>query len=215
MPKYFTFELTDFDPDTLPKGCRPPSDWLVEIDEYYLQSAVSYYGLNSKVPNYSRAAAIIKGRAIDTSEMSERQIVSLFESCKLLYGLLHQRYIVTEDGIRRLYSKYKRKVYGVCPRTACQGRALIPMGLDIEHGQNTVKCYCPQCHDIYNTYSQLDGAFFGPDLPIMFHKVCEIPTKFRPHSNFFGKYLDENGKEVPEIKQRLHRWGETRASSLV
>ncbi|OHT16032.1 Casein kinase II subunit beta [Tritrichomonas foetus] len=200
MSRRDNFRALYFDPSS--------QNWLVEIDDMYLQSAVSYYGLNSIVPNYSRAAGIIKGRRVDTSEMSERQIKTLAESCRLLYGLLHQRYIVTEDGIRKLENKYRRKVYGVCPRVACKGRPLIPMGLTIEPRLGKVRRWCPQCHDIYDGGVDLDGAYFGSDLPIMFHKMNDIPIKFRPFSSFLKKYIDENGNEVPEIKQRLYRWGE-------
>ena len=187
---------------------QSPTSWLVEIDDYFLQSTVSYYDLNNFVPSYRYAVSIIKGRRIDTSEMSKQQVDSLVKSCKLLYGLLHQRYVISEDGIRKLFSKYKRGVYGTCPRVSCSGKGLIPMGFWNEPGKGKVKCWCPQCHDIYNANSDLDGAFFGPDLPIMFHKISDIPIKYRPFNYFLAAYKNNDGKDVPEIKQRLYRWGE-------
>ena len=76
-----------------------PKSWLVDVDDYYLQSSVSYYGLNSYVTNYSRSTQIIKGRRLDMSSMSNSQIAELANSCRLLYGLLHQRFVCSEDGI--------------------------------------------------------------------------------------------------------------------
>lgn len=185
-----------------------PKSWLVDVDDYYLQSSVSYYGLNSYVTNYSRSTQIIKGRRLDMSSMSNSQIAELANSCRLLYGLLHQRFVCSEDGIKKLYSKYQRGVFGKCPRLACKGRHLIPMGLYLEPEKDTVKLWCPACHDIYKTDRDIDGAFFGPDLPIMFHKICDIPLKYKMFSDVLRTKRDEQGDNVPEIKQRLYRWGE-------
>lgn len=187
-----------------------PNSWLVEIDDYYLQSSVSYYGLNAYVDHCSRASMIIKGRSFDTSEYSQSRLESLAESCRLLYGLLHQRFISTEDGTRKLFEKYQRGIYGRCPRTACKNKHLIPMGFDIEPNKGKVKLWCPQCHDIYNppSHIHIDGAFFGPDLPIMFHKIMEIPLKYKAFSTYLNQRRDSQGNIVPAIKQRLYRWGE-------
>ena len=183
--------------------------WLVDIDDYYLQSSVSYYGLTQYVPrHFSKACSIVKGRYFNLSGLNDRQYESLADACRTLYGMLHQRYIVTEDGVRKLHSKYSKGVYGVCPRAACKGRHLIPMGFSAEPRQDKVKLWCPQCHDVYNSNSDIDGAYFGPDLPVMFHKIADIPLKFRSFSTFLEKRKDENGNDVPAIRQRLYRWGE-------
>lgn len=185
-----------------------PRSWFIEVDDYYLQSSVSYYGLNQYVPNYSRASQIIKGRRVDTSSMSKDQVAALVDSCKMLYGLLHQRFICSEDGIKKLYSKYQRGIYGKCPRVACNGRNLIPMGFHLEPNKGNVKLWCPSCHDVYKADREIDGAFFGPDLPIIFHKISDIPLKFKMFSNIYQERKDEEGKIVPKIQQRLYRWGE-------
>ena len=185
-----------------------PRSWLVEIDDYYLQSSVSYYGLNQFVPDYSKVSQIIKGRRVDTSNMSKEQVKQLADSCRMLYGLLHQRYVCSEDGINKLYNKFQRGIYGKCPRIACNRRNLIPMGFNLEPNQDTVKLWCPSCHDIYKTDKNIDGAFFGPDLPIIFHKIKIIPLKYKMFSDALKEKKDENGQIVPKIQQRLYRWGE-------
>lgn len=189
---------------------RRPQSWLVDIDDAFIQSTVSYYGLNTIVPHCTRAAAVIKGRPVDLGAMSPDQIEKLASSCRLLYGLLHQRYITSREGIHQLFHKYSRGVYGKCPRAACNDQNVIPMGLSIEPGVDTVKLWCPKCHDVYNSGSKLDGAFFGPDLPIMFHKLKDIPLRFRAYTDVLKEYKKEDGTAVPAVKQRLYRWGESR-----
>jgi hypothetical protein len=85
---------------------------------------------------------------------------------------------------------------------------MIPMGRSCDPGTELAKTWCPKCHDIYDCDSGIDGAFFGPDLPIMFHKIANIPLRFRAHSKLLGQYRREDGEIVPDIKQRLFRWGE-------
>lgn len=193
-----------------------PGGWMIEIDDFYLQSSVSYYGLRSYVQHYSQAVQIVKGVKIDPQQYSSEKLESLLNSCCILYGLLHQRFIATEDGVRHLYRKYQDGVYGKCPRAACCGRHLIPTGLSIEIGHSQVLLWCPQCHDLYkpNPEVDIDGAYFGPDLPIMFHKIAQIPLKFKSFLNIYRKTTDDEGKEIPAIKQRLYRWGEKKLEKI-
>lgn len=175
----------------------------MEIDEYFLQSHVSYYGLDKIVPKYREAQSIIKNTVINRKKFDGTDLESIKASCKLLYGLLHARYILTEDGIRDLVPKIRRGLYGTCPRVSCKHEHLIPCGIDNDIGVDTVKLYCPSCHDMYNSNSDIDGAFFGPDLPIMAHKMMEIPLDFENYNKDLGRF-----QSVPEIKKRLVRWGE-------
>lgn len=183
-------------------------DWLVEVDDSYLQSSVSYCGLSDFVPHYNRALSIVRNHRFDTLDMSSTRMEPIAESCRLLYGLLHQRFIVSEDGILKLLQKYRDGVYGVCPRAACNKKHLIPMGLSLNPNEDTVKLWCPGCHDIYHSDRGIDGAFFGPEVPIMFQKIANIPLKYKVFSTFLQETRDEENRIVPAIKQRLYRWGE-------
>lgn len=182
-----------------------PTAWMIEVDDYFLQSTVSYYGLSSLVPHYGSAASVIKGRVRDITRFPGGNPEV---PCRKLYGLLHQRFITSDDGIRRLHEKYRHGIYGKCPRVACTNHHLLPMGLTIEPGVDTVKLWCPKCHDVYDCDSDIDGAYFGPDIPIMFMKLCRIPLRFRAESTLIDAYQKLGGSEVPAIAQRLHRWGE-------
>ena len=184
--------------------------WICEIEPDYLQSQVSYYGLNQYVPYYSHAAAIIRGRKLDFSELNQAKLSKLISSCKLLYGLLHQRFILTQEGVYYMEIKYRKGLFGHCPRFACDQEKLLPIGLTTVPGQEKVKCYCPRCHDIYETDADYDAAFFGPDFPMMFTKSVEFPdyNPFVPiNINIFAE-KDEKGSANPPIEKRLKRWGE-------
>jgi casein kinase II subunit beta len=135
-------------------------------------------------------------------------MTSLGNSTRLLYGLLHQRFIVTEDGVRKMSAKITTGIYGTCPRLACKTSRLVPMGLSIEPNEGKVKLWCPKCHDVYDSGKDLDGAFFGPDFPVMYHKIMGYPLRFTVKSNALEGWTKPDGSEVPAIPQKLYRWGE-------
>jgi casein kinase II subunit beta len=181
--------------------------WLVEIDDYFLQSSVSYYNLQKKVSHFSRAADVVRNDPMDISLLSRGQIARLGQSAQRLYGLLHQRFIITDDGARKLQRKVTAGIYGVCPRAMCRGARLLPYGATIEPDQDRVKCWCPKCHDLYESASDLDAAYFGPDIPGMYCKILGFSLRFQVASPLLAAYRDD-GKDVPQIEKRLVRWGE-------
>ena len=89
----------------------------------------------------------------------------------LLYGLIHARYIITNDGLEAMKVKYLSKDFGECPRLLCRGHSVVPMGTTDEPKQSHVKLFCPKCKDAYNgsiMHRDIDGAFFGPTFPNLF-----------------------------------------------
>jgi len=67
--------------------------------------------------------------------------------------------------------KYKEGDFGKCPRFACDGQALLPMGQNDNANLSAVKLYCARCEDLYNPkstrHSIIDGAYFGTS----FHNI--------------------------------------------
>lgn len=189
---------------------QSPTSWICEIDADYLQSQVSYYGLSQYVSYYSHASQIIRGKKFDLSDVNEAKIKKLVASCKLLYGLLHGRFILTEEGVYQMNIKYKEGLFGKCPRYGCKKHNLLPIGLTNVPGQDTVKVYCPCCHDIYETNADYDAAFFGPDFPFMFQKMTNIPLDLHFVPNDINKIAHDNGFDTkdPPVEKRLRRWGE-------
>jgi casein kinase II subunit beta len=180
---------------------------LVEIEDYFLQSAVSYYDLSTKVNHYRRAVEIVKGGSYDLSNVTQEQVDRLAIATRKLYGLLHERFVITDEGIHKLTTKVNAGVYGRCPRIACKGAAMIPMGFSLDPDVGTANVWCPKCHDVYSGRTNLDGAYFGPDLPMMYLKITRGLLKFQVYSQFLETYQD-GSERVPKIKQRLVRWGE-------
>ncbi len=67
--------------------------------------------------------------------------------------------------------KYKKGEFGKCPRVACDGQPLLPMGQSDVVRLSPVRLYCARCEDLYNPkshrHSQIDGAYFGTS----FHNI--------------------------------------------
>lgn len=93
-------------------------------------------------------------------------------SAELLYGLIHQRYIISRPGIGQMHEKYELGHFGFCPRVHCNSCRVLPVGLSDTPGQETVKLFCPSCLDVYtppnSRFQTVDGAFFGTTFGCLF-----------------------------------------------
>ena len=93
-------------------------------------------------------------------------------SAELLYGLIHQRYIISRAGIQQMSEKYELSHFGNCPRTYCDHARTLPVGLSDVPGEDTVKLFCPSCLDVYvppnSRFQTVDGAFFGRTFGALF-----------------------------------------------
>lgn len=123
---------------------------------------------------------------------------------RLLYGLIHARWVVTARGLAKMVSqfqllfsdiwsdissqleKYKRCDFGRCPRVLCQSQPLLPVGLTDVPYEKSVKLYCGRCEDLYSPKSSrhgsIDGAYFGTTFPHLLFLVYPnlIPPKSGP-----------------------------------
>jgi len=127
---------------------------------------------------------------------------SLDVQARLLYGLIHARWIVTARGLQKMVchnlenellaylksqlEKYKRGEFGRCPRVYCQSQPLLPVGLTDVPYQKSVKLYCGRCEDLYSPKSSrhgsIDGAYFGTTFPHLLFLVYPslVPPKSGP-----------------------------------
>ncbi|KAJ7807097.1 casein kinase II, regulatory subunit, partial [Mycena leptocephala] len=99
--------------------------------------------------------------------------VSIVESsAEMLYGLVHQRYILGRAGQQAMVDKYESGIFGSCPRVYCVGCNVVPCGRSDLPGIDTVKLFCPNCNDIYvppsSRFQGVDGAFFGTTFAHLF-----------------------------------------------
>ena len=144
-----------------------------------------------------------------------------------LYGLIHQRYILTKKGLLKMRVKYHYSMFGICPRLLCDKQEVVPIGLDEELSISRVKVYCPKCEDVYLPrikFVDIDGAYFGKSFPIIFFqtfpelipdeaKKLYIPKMFgfkifgMTGSKYENKAITDNkiGKEKKKIKNKSEK----------
>ncbi|CAO3576785.1 unnamed protein product [Absidia cylindrospora] len=125
----------------------------------------------------------------------------------MLYGLIHQRYIVTRNGLRLMAERYASGVFGSCPRVYCARCPVIPVGRYDEAGRESVKLYCPSCLDLYNPpsiYQNIDGAHFGTtSAHLMFQSYSELVPLARRHiyqPKIVGFRINERSRSGPRMQ---------------
>ena len=146
-------------------------EFFCAVDEDYIADNFNLYGLRSIVPKYPEALnMILNPRAPTFDDFGDLDFCEVYQSAFDLYGLIHSRFILTPRGLEIMKYKYVAGIFGVCPRTLCQGQSTLPIGLSDELNKYRVKIYCPKCEDVYHPKlkKELDGVYFGTAFPHMF-----------------------------------------------
>jgi len=166
----------------------PGHEYFCEVSEDFIEDDFNLTGLNILVPFWKEAMEMVLD--VEPEDTLKIPDVSLVESsAELLYGLVHQRYILTRPGLQTMVEKYEAGHFGTCPRVYCQSCHVAPCGRSDLPGLDTVKLYCPNCHDIYtppsSRFQGVDGAFFGTTFAhLMFQTYPELaPAPFCPSSS--------------------------------
>ncbi|KAG7444268.1 uncharacterized protein BT62DRAFT_933931 [Guyanagaster necrorhizus] len=160
------------------------NEYFCEVDEDFILDRFNLTGLNNEIVNYPQALDLITDNLDDDIQDDFR--ASLDVQARLLYGLIHARWIVTTRGLAKMLEKYKRIEFGRCPRVLCQQQPLLPVGLTDVPYEKSVKLYCGRCEDIYSPKSSrhgsIDGAYFGTTFPHLLFLVYPtlIPPKTGP-----------------------------------
>ncbi|ORZ25982.1 casein kinase II regulatory subunit-domain-containing protein [Absidia repens] len=125
----------------------------------------------------------------------------------MLYGLIHQRFLLTRNGLRLMAERYASGEFGFCPRTYCGKCPVIPTGRYDEPGRENVKLYCPCCMDLYNPpfiYQNVDGAHFGTTYShLMFQTYSELTPLAQRHiyqPKIFGFRINERSRTGPRMQ---------------
>ncbi|KAK8810717.1 hypothetical protein WA158_007292 [Blastocystis sp. Blastoise] len=138
---------------------------LCNVDKAYIEDSFNLYGIKPYIQNFNECYELMMDLVHLTPEREEQ----ITPSTVILYGLIHQRFALTEDGTYMIKKKFERKYFGVCPRYLCKEQPLLPMGISTEPSVDSMKLYCPLCQDVYvpqnRKHRYLDGCFFGPSLP--------------------------------------------------
>ncbi|KAK8854487.1 hypothetical protein IAR55_003225 [Kwoniella newhampshirensis] len=157
----------------------PGHDYFCEVHEEFIEDDFNLTGLQAMVPFWKEALEMVLDvePEEDSSKIPDVSIVE--SSAELLYGLVHQRFILTKTGLSCMVEKYEAGHFGACPRVFCHATPVLPCGRADMPGIDTVKLYCPNCGDIYtppsSKYSGVDGAFFGTTFaPLFFQTYPEL-----------------------------------------
>lgn len=146
---------------------------LVRVPVSYMKDPFNMFQLPRYVSNYDEALeSLISGQLSPL----------FFGSCVHLYALVHQRYILTEEGLNLMHELYQAHAFGVCPRSNC-GAAAIPTSLTNTYDDGSVLLYCPCCKQLFKPSSEdelshLDGAFIGTNFAGVF--CAAYPNVVKP-----------------------------------
>jgi casein kinase II subunit beta len=91
-----------------------------------------------------------------------------------LYGLIHQRFILSSRGLHIMRAKFLNGIFGSCPKVLCDRQLVLPLGMSEDLSISRVKIYCPRCEDVYVPrirFVDIDGAYFGGSFPHIFLQV--------------------------------------------
>lgn len=189
------------------------NEYYCEIDVDYITDKFNLTGLHSEVEKLPLVVDVITD-AINWNDYDKDERENLEYRARVLYGLIHRRYILTAKGLQKMMDKYKNADFGYCSRVYCDLQHLLPIGISDQTGVHSVKLYCPKCEDLYNPkssrHSLIDGAYFGTSFPGMFFQqypnlAPEHPTQ-RYVPKVFGFQLHDQAK--------LARWQELQRIKL-
>ncbi|CAG8647217.1 6010_t:CDS:2, partial [Cetraspora pellucida] len=189
----------------------PGHEYFAEVAEDFIEDDFNLTGLNSMVPFYKEALEMILDVESEEETLKVPDVSIVETSAELLYGLIHQRYIITRQGLQQMASlvdKYESKHFGTCPRYYCQSCPVIPCGRSDMPGLETVKLFCPNCLDLYtpssSRFHSVDGAFFGTTFPhLLFQQYPDLlqntPTEiYEP--KIFGFKVNEKSRSGPRMQ---------------
>ncbi|EOD14919.1 hypothetical protein EMIHUDRAFT_426064 [Emiliania huxleyi CCMP1516] len=153
-------------------------EFFCEVDPSFVQDRFNLYGLKELVgPLYGEAMTMILGYAPTEKQLADptQRVHKVLDTARILYGLIHARYILTAQGLSDMKAKYKAHEFGACPRTLCDKQVVLPVGLSDTHStsnENPLKLFCPRCQELYDHNvpggNYIDGAFFGSTYPHLF-----------------------------------------------
>lgn len=198
---------------------EPEGKYFVEIDPNYLTDQFNCYGLKEAIQAkfqtefhqsnlYKNALLMIQGDYIEPKQRPSEMTAEVEEIAKLLYGLIHARYLLTQKAWKRMYQKYKENVFDICPRVACKKCSCLPCGEFDELDKGTLCMYCPCCHDLYkpdqnSLANQIDGAFFGTSWIHLF--LGEYPDIVKPYEQpvlrVFGLRIVPEDSDFPDSEE--------------
>ena len=190
------------------------NEYFCDIDEEYIRDRFNLTGLNEEVSKLPTLIDIITD-LVDIEQQPEEHKDALELNARILYGLIHARYILTSRGLNKMFEKYRNGDFGYCPRGSLSITPFVARWVERPTRLASVKLYCAKCEDLYNPksgrHSVVDGAYFGVhEFPAMFFQNLPlvIPTHVKETyvPKVFGFKLHDYSK--------LNRWRELQRVKL-
>ncbi|KAL1917471.1 uncharacterized protein VTP21DRAFT_3864 [Calcarisporiella thermophila] len=186
--------------------CARSGGFFTEVPEEFIEDDFNLTGLANLVPYFREALEMILDIESMDDMLLDEPLIS--QSAELLYGLIHQRYILTLGGLEDMMNKFEHGDFGTCPRVYCRQSFVVPCGRYDFPGLDTVKVFCPLCQDIYNPtssrYATIDGAYFGSTFPhLLFDTYPELvpsPSVNKVYeARIFGFRVSPKSKSGPRM----------------
>merc|ERR1711939_485179 len=157
----------------------PGHEFFAEVTEDFIEDDFNLTGLSQLVPFYKEALEMVLDVEPEEESLKIPDMSIVESSAELLYGLIHQRYIITRQGLQQMVAKYEAAHFGSCPRVYCNQTKVLPSGRSDLPGVDGVKLFCPNCLDTYtppsSRFNGVDGAFFGTTFPhLLFQQHPEL-----------------------------------------
>lgn len=128
-------------------------EYFTEIPEDFIEDDFNLTGLSLIIPLYNEALDTtldLELEEIPNHTRTRQELAAIEESAEKLYGMIHQRYILTKQGLAAMAAKFENGDFGTCPRILCGGSRVVPVGQYDQMDFEAVKLFCPRCVDIYN-----------------------------------------------------------------
>ncbi|KAI8877471.1 casein kinase II subunit beta [Backusella circina FSU 941] len=188
---------------------NPKNKYYTQVSESFIQDSFNLFGLSPHVQFFRETLEIILDLEPEDAMYNRVPDLSLLEpSAEMLYGLIHQRFILTRQGMQQMLEKYKAGDFGVCPRVYCNGSHMLPFGQRDTPKQSSVQLYCPNCKDLYtpsqSKYRSIDGASFGATFPHLFINTFPDEIKSFPSQIYvpkiYGFRINQNSESGPRMQ---------------
>ncbi|KAJ3131148.1 casein kinase 2 regulatory subunit [Physocladia obscura] len=160
-------------------------EFFIEVSEEFIKDDFNLTGLNTLVLLYNEALDMILDLELDP-QPTPAQLSLIESSAEMLYGLIHQRFLLTKGGLGVMSDRLAEADFGACPREGCGGASVLPCGRSDQPSVDTVKMFCVRCCDLYHPreakFQNIDGAFFGTTFPHLLYNTYPqlIPPVITP-----------------------------------
>ncbi|KAJ3235916.1 casein kinase 2 regulatory subunit [Chytriomyces hyalinus] len=152
----------------------PGHEFFIEVPEDFIKDDFNLTGLNTLVLLYNEALDMILDLELDP-QPTPAQLSLIESSAEMLYGLIHQRYLLTKGGLGLMADRLVDAEFGACPREGCGGAPVLPCGRSDQPSVDTVKMFCVRCCDLYHPreakFQHIDGASFGTTFPHLLYNT--------------------------------------------